>query len=239
MATYNSLSWQNENAFSSYPLSEDIEVQNFVVDAKFVQFDNFVPVLNNIYVESDRIELAITFDYGIDTAISFYKSRYLQGPVYRNIRIYEPVTKRHLGVIVFGEGVDTLWSSFVGRRITFNIPFAVETVRSIPLNDSVYTLDSSFGDITLGKTDTDKAVFYNTSTSLNSITLNAVSGNSIDPGQLKEGLRKINLVLPLDNNINLAPNDVVKITPVNNASLNVSLVSGSTNTAFSIPTLIA
>jgi hypothetical protein len=132
-----------------------------------------------------------------------------------------------------------LWSNFTGRRITFNIPFATETVRSIPLNDAVYTLDSAFGDITLGKTEDDKSVFYNTSQPLNSITLNAVAGNSIDPLQLKEGLRKINLVGPLDNNINLAPNDVVKITPVNNASLSVSLVSGSTNAAFAIPTLIA
>lgn len=239
MALYNPLNWQNENALSSYPLSMDIEIQNFIVDAKFTQFDNFVPILNNFYVENDRIEMTITFDYGINTSVVFYKSWYTQGIAYRNIRIYEPVSKRHLGVLVFGEGADTLWSNFTGRRITFNIPFATETVRSIPINDAVYTLDSAFGDITLGKTEGDKSVFYNTSQSLNSITLNAVAGNSIDPLQLKEGLRKINLVGPLDNNINLAPNDVVKITPVNNASLSVSLVSGSTNAAFAIPTLIA
>ena len=62
MAIYNPLSWQNENALSSYPFSEDIDVQDFIVDAKFVQFDNFLPILNYVLVERDRLNLTMTFD---------------------------------------------------------------------------------------------------------------------------------------------------------------------------------
>ena len=51
MANYNPLNWQNENGLSSYPFDRDLEVQDFIVDARFVQFDNYVPVYNNRIVE--------------------------------------------------------------------------------------------------------------------------------------------------------------------------------------------
>ena len=239
MAIYNPLSWQNENALSSYPFSEDIDVQDFIVDAKFVQFDNFLPILNYVLVERDRLNLTMTFDCGQIVDIPFYKEAADKGDLHRHLRIYTPSRERYLGVLSFGEGLYTLWTSYIGRKLVYNKLFLSDTVRSIPSKDAVYTLDGNFGEVQLATTTADNAIFYNVSTELNSITFNAVGGYTIpdDNTGRGEGLRKINLVKPLDNNINLASNDVVKITPLNASSLNIDLVSGSVSQSFIIPTL--
>ena len=237
MAIYNVLNWQNENALSSYPLNSDVDVQDFIVDARFVQFDNFVPVLNYVKIDSDRITLAITFDYGQHTAIEFFKSTYDNGEKYRVVRIYSPIDNRYMGSLTFGQGAAELWTSYVGRKLVYNISFAENTVRSIPSQDAVYTLDGNYGVIALGRTDSDTTIFYNcvNSSEDRSVVFNAVGGHAVSGN--KEGLRKINLVTPLNNNINLASNDVIKISSFNAASLTIDLVAGSPSTAFIIPTL--
>jgi hypothetical protein len=242
MATYNSLNWQNENALSSYPFDYDLEVQDLIVDARFVQFDNFIPILNYIYVDADRITLSVIFDYGEAANLVFLKDKYSLGEAYRHIRIYQPSNNRYLGDIVFGSGVQILWQQYIGQRISYNTPFSAETVRGIPSKDAVYLFDSSYGDITLSRTALDRAVFFNVSEEVNSITFNAVGGHSvtevINSGEA-QGLKQINLVKPLNNNINLASNDIVKISVVNAAALQISLVAGNKSTAFAIPSLIA
>lgn len=242
MATYNPLSWQNENTLSGYPFDRDLEVQGIIVDAKFVQFDNFIPVLNYIYVDFSKIELSISFDYGTSSSVTFLKSKYDLGNSYRHLRIYQPSNNRYLGTVVFGEGVQILWQQYAGQKLVLNVPFLSETVRSIPSKDAVYLFDSSYGDINLGRTEKDRTIFYNVSEEMNSITFNAVGGHSvtevIDEG-LVNGLKQINLVKPLHNNINLASNDIIKIASVNASSLQISLVAGNKSTAFSLPTLIS
>lgn len=242
MANYNPLNWQNENGLSSYPFDQDLDIQDFIVDARFVQFDNFTPKLNYINVDVTKIELSITFDYGENAALVFLKSKYDAGEAYRNIRIYQPGNNRYLGSVVFGQGALTLWQEYRGQRIVVNKPFAVETVRSIPSKDAVYLFDSSYGDVRLGRTELDRTIFYNVSEELNSITFNAVGGHSVTEviaAGTSNSLKQINLVKPLHNNINLASNDVIKITPVNASSLQISLVAGNKSSAFSIPSLIA
>lgn len=239
MATYNPLSWQNENALANYPFAELQEIQDLLVDARFVQFDGFIPILKQIRVDHDTITLSITFDYGEKTNIVLHKSTYMQGDAYRNVRMYSEDKSRYLGVLVFGLGAGTLWNDYVGRKLTYSSSFLPETVRSIPSKDAVYKLDDNYGDLELGRTDNDSTVFYNTSLELNAITLNAVGGHGVQAGQVKEGLRKINLVPPLHNNINLASNDVIKIRSLNGTSLTIDLVAGSSSKSFLIPTLIA
>lgn len=241
MASYNPLNWQNENGLSSYPFDSDLEVQDFIVDARFVQFDNFIPKLNYIYIDLAKIDISITFDYG-EANLTFLKSQYIQGDAYRNIRIYQPSNNRYLGSIVFGLGAETLWQQYSGQKIIHDVYFSADTVRSIPSKDAVYLFDSSYGNISLGRTAADTTIFYNTSEELNAITFNAVSGHSVDESSESgnsRGLKQINLVKPLHNNINLASNDVIKITPINTSSLQISLVAGSKASTFSIPSLIA
>jgi hypothetical protein len=145
-------------------------------------------------------------------------------------------------VITFGAGAETLWSTYVGRKITQTRKFLPSTVRSIPFNDAVYLFDGMFGDLSLSRVLEDKAIFYNTyKDTVNnkcSIVFNAVYGHAplvADPGVL----RKINLVGPVNNNINLAANDVIKITQVDNAYLSMDLVSGASDKTFSLPTLFS
>lgn len=239
MANYNPLSWQNEHALSNYPFTEAQEFQNLIVDASFVQFDNYLPTLNHISVAADRIHLSITFDYGTDSTTTYMKSTYTVGKQYNNLRLYTQDNSRYLGVLVFGEALSSLWQTAVGRKIYFKGSFVAESVRSIPSNDAVYSFDGNYGDLTLGRTSSDSSIFYNVSPELNSITFNAVRGHAISETSVKEGLRKINLVPPLNNNINLLSNDIIKIKSFNSASLTVDLVSGTSSTSFILPTLIS
>jgi len=242
MATYNPLNWQNENALSSYPFDEDLEPQDFIVDAQFIQFDHFVPALNSCYIDNDKIVLSFTFDFGVLANVAFLKDQYDSGEAYRSVRLHQPINNRYLGTVVFGAGVQLLWQQSKGQRLSFNRKFSATTVRSIPFKDAVYLFDSMYGDISLGRASEDRAIFYNVSEDLNSVTFNAVAGHSVNEdisAGLVEGLKQINLVKPLNNNINLASNDIIKITPVNAAALDISLVVGNKTASFTLPTLIA
>lgn len=246
MAIYNPLSWQNEQALTGYPFEALLDPQNFIVDAKFIQFDNFVPVLNYVRVNRDSLNLAITFDTEQITSLEFFKDVYTLGEAYQNLRIYTQDNSRYLGVIVFGSGAAELWSTSVGRKIVYDTPFSAEAVRSVPSQDAVYTLDGNYGDIKFGRSLDDTTIFFNTTkrteehpTALNAITFNAVANHAIPDNADMSGLRKINLVAPLNNNINLASNDTIKITTLNAASLTIDLVAGTASNAFILPTLIA
>jgi hypothetical protein len=242
MSIYNTLSWQNENALSSYPFEEDFEVNDFIVDASFIQFDGFIPVMSSVFVDKDDITLDITFDTGAKIGVKLYRHSYALGASYRRVKIYDPVTERYFGVLTFGLGAEILWSTHVGRKISKISKFLSSTVRSIPFNDAVYLFDGMFGDLALSRTLDDKTIFYNTyknnNTNKCSVVFNAVHGHAplyTDPGVL----RKINLVSPVNNNINLAANDVIKITQVENTYVRMDLVSGNVDNSFSLPTLFS
>ena len=238
MATYNVLERASENSLTSFPLTEELEVQNFIVDASFIQFDNFIPQLNRIFVDSDAIKLDITFDFGKLTSISFTRQAYLAGENYRHVRIYTPENDRYLGVLSFSSGAQTLWEQNTGRQFTYNIPFYTSTVKSIPSSCGVFLFDNRYGAVELTKPNTDNTIFYNISTIKNSITFNAVTNHSV-PSDSLGGLRKINLVRPIRNNITLAANDVIKFTPQNAATLNIDLASNSASSTVSVPTLFS
>jgi hypothetical protein len=235
MAIYNPLNWQNENALSSYPLTEAGDFQDFIVDAKFVQFDNFVPVLNYVQVNNTNIVFTITFDSGQLTTPPFLKSVYALGPAYRSLQIYTDSGDRYLGSITLGPGAASLWETSTGRKLLYDLPFAAQTVRSIPSADAVYTLDSNYGDVILGRSASDKTIFYNTTA--DSVVFDAVTHHTIDDPSVLNGLRKINLVSPVKNNINLASNDIIKVDVVNGASLTISLNAGAASNNSLIPSL--
>lgn len=242
MSTLNPLSWQNENNLSNYPLDNFTDYPSFISDANFVQFDTFVPVLKYVLVETTSIKLAIEFDAGLQENITFYKSRFLEQEAFRFLRIYTPDNSRYLGTLSFGQETINLWESFIGRKLTYNASFNSATVKSIPKNHGVYTFDSLYGSVVITKTAADESVFYNTYkfNSLNSnLIFNAVTYHEVKSSS--NALKKINLVKPVNNNITLSSNDLIKITPSTSAvgGLDISLVSGTPSKAFVIPTLIA
>ena len=234
MAKYNVLNWQNENSLSNFPLVSYIEFRDFLVDASFVQFDNFIPVLNTVTVNENSVTLTITFDYGINDSITLSRQTFIENANNSNIRLYTPANDRYIGVLSFGPGTLDLFKTHVGRTLALDMSFSPDTVKSIPLQDAVYTLDGLYGNLSLGRSDTDDSIFYNVAGTKKTIVLNAVKYHEITDTSKKQGLRKINLVPPLDNNINLSANEVLRVTPNSSKSLTISLLSGSPNKAFQI-----
>lgn len=244
MANYNPLSWQNESSLSNHPFDVELDIRDVIVDARFVQFDNFIPVLNYIEVERDLVRFTITFDDGINNSGSVKKTDFSQDDKYKCVRIYSASNYRYLGTITVGTGLYELWDAYVGRKLTYNTRFARYVTRSIPSKDAVYLFDGSFGDVELGRTAGDTTIFYNTVkleqniAGLNALVFNAVGGHSIDTVGVINGLRKINLVPPANNNITLSSNEVIKMS-VSNDTLTINLVAGAPATTFTVPTLIA
>lgn len=235
MAIYNVLSWRNENALTGYPIEGNLDVADFIVDAKFVQFDRFIPVLEYIMVQSDRITMAVTFDSGLIENIDFMKSAYLQGEGSHYLKIYTQDGSRYLGCLSFGSGAATLWESYVGRKMNHGLKFMKSTVRSIPSKDAVYSVGGLYGDVNFSRVTDDTSIFFNKALDLNALVFNAVDGHDVE--NIASGLRQINLVKPVDNNVDIASNDVIKLTQINGSSLTMSLVGESSGQSFIIPTL--
>jgi len=236
MATNNILEWANESSLSNYPFNSPFELEDCISAASFIQFDNFIPELKGMFIDIDNIVLDILFDFGRHSSIVFTKQKYLLGDAHRSVRIYTPNNNRYLGCIKFGLGLNTAWRQNVGRKIECSLPFISGLVKSIPSNSGVYTLDNVYGDVELNRTAQDSTIFYNLSTSKKTVTFNAVTNHEVPPGSYG-GLKKINLVSPVNNNINLAANDVIKITTLNASSLTIELVAGASSSEFSLPTL--
>jgi hypothetical protein len=260
MAEYNVLPWQNENSLSSYPLVFPLDFDGFIVDASFIQFDYFVPVLNTIFIGTDHIEITITFDKGQLTQ-TYSNSQFNAG--IREIRFIEN-NNRYLGCITVGEKTTFLWENFVGQNLIKNIPFLATVVKSIPSKDAVYTLDSLYGDIVFGveleevtsfstiggfnfqnnligglvfqNTGGGSNIFYNYNINKNALVFNAVANHTF-PEASVWALKRINLVPPINNNIYLASNDVLKFKSINNQKLQISLAGESASGASLVPTL--
>jgi hypothetical protein len=247
MAIYTTLSWQNENSLTSFPLAEPFDLENFLVDASFIQFDGFTPRLKKIKVFPEQLDVTILFDVGEVTS-TYHKS----SEAYC-LRFYEN-SARFLGSITFGAGLQIMWASYLGQQLERDLPFYRHLVKSIPLKDAVYTLDSLYGEIefdslmdsstiialpnTLNSTlATGKTIFYNTDKAKENLTFNAVKNHAIynNADKLKP-LKKINLVKPIDNNVYLSSNDVIKFNSFNNKRLNITLVGESSDISM-VPTL--
>jgi hypothetical protein len=241
MAINDALNYQNENELSGYPLRQGLEVANVISDASFIQFDNFVPVLKTILVDADKITVSVLFDSGLIDNITFLKSNYSE--ILNFVRVYQVdpynptnIHYRFLGTLTFGSGLPRLWSAYVGRKIVFDVPFTPETVRSIPSSGGVYTFDGCYGAVDLGSTQEDSSIFYNSVPASRSLVFNAVAGHVVESVS-SPGLKMINLVKPLNNNINIISNDVIKFNSFNAASLTIDLVAGSPSGAFKLPNL--
>jgi hypothetical protein len=250
MSDYKILSWQNETGLTNYPLTLPFDIQNLIVDASFIQFDNYVPELKLIVVNSQSIDITITFDIG-DVSESITTTDYQNGR--RHIRFID--SGRYLGCLTIGEGASGAWVTSLGRRIAKSIPFSQNTVRSIPSRDAVYSLDNKYGDVLFGalsdiedtfteiggiiyKTQAGgNTMFYNRSVELNSITFNAVGNHRIPDNAVElRALKKINMVPPRDNNIYIESNDVIKFNAINDQNLQITLV-GESSGASIVPTL--
>jgi hypothetical protein len=212
------LDWENQNAVSAYPFTEDAPYNNIIVDANFQQFDNFIPVLNYIEVSTDFLTLNITYDTGTTNFI-FLQSDYVAGTNFLRLM----VGTRYIGKLTFQDGVNTLWNTFVGQVLQFNLSFVATTVKSISLNSGVFSLAGLFGNVVLTTPSSDNTIFYNTIGS-NGLTFNAVGNFKLPYPLLSPALKLLNLISPTNNNIFISSDQVIQINGDGIGSLNVSLV---------------
>lgn len=202
------LPWLNENAKGPYPLSGDIGVRDLIVDASFIQYNNFIPVLKKLVVDSVGITFTIQFDKEIITFVKLAEG----SDVGDSIRLYGS-EGRYLGVVVFGAGVASSVINKAGLVVSTGIPFEACTVLSISKNSGVHSIESLFGDLSVLST---TSVFFGIDTDIDTgdpiVDFNAVSTPDA-PDALVIPLKTLNGVGPVLNNINLLDSEVIKITP--------------------------
>lgn len=241
MADTTVLSWQNENTLRNHPFTQFVDLAGFIVDASFVQFDGFKPVLNYVQVANSSMELSVQFDYG-EHLVTVEKSS-LESSSSFPLRMHATDRAgdnvRYLGCIVFGASARDVFERFVGQKLILAATFCTSLTRSIPSKDAVYSFDSMFGDVSLSRTVSDHCLFYNINSSYNSLTYNAVSNHRYDPSRRVTALKQLNLVKPVNNNIFIASNDVVKVEPVGGAAINISLVTSTAPGQSLLPTTLA
>ncbi len=218
----NILDWQNEHALTDYPLSAFIGYNDVVVDASFIQFDNFVPVLKTIAIT----DLAVTFTIEFDRETLDVVVEQTSFEPQAGVRIYG-ANNRYLGCLVLSHGVNNLFVLNAGTVQTLNIPFAATTVTSISTAGGVYSIDEQFGDLEFdtGLTDLVQEIFF--AIDGNVVTWNAVGYPEL-PTDSIQALKTLNGAIPLHNAVNITETALVKITP-QFGGLTFSLANGVLN----------
>ena len=211
------LDWHNENSLNHYPLSSRTEFDEYIADANYVQFDNFIPTLINFDVSNTEVTANITTDSGDLATEPFSTTDYDNG--LRSTKL--KYNGRFLGEIVFSDSVRDLWSSQPNRVLAINTSFSPIVVKTIPRASGVFTLDNHYGALTLDRAATDKNIFYNKTA--NGITINAVGNHALGDGNFQP-LKQLNFVPPVNNNITIGTNDIVKVVSPNESQLRFELV---------------
>lgn len=204
--------WLDENSKAEYPLSKNIGITSFIVDAAFQQFDGFVPVLKSVKVTDSTMELTIKFDL-LEKVITIIASDYVYG---LTKKIYAGT--RYLGSIAFGDGFLTMMSSFTNTTKVFNVAFASNVVAAIPTTAGVYSIQNLSGDVVIEGAAV-KHIFFG-------VTGNDVIWNAVglpDPLDFQP-IKTLNGISPINNSVSLADSEVIKIDPSFNGLL-ISLAS--------------
>lgn len=204
------LSWQNENGLTPYPLVASFGIDDFLLDANFIQFNNFIPTLNSIKVSEEHISINITFDK-IVKEISLNLSSFSVG---MSVAIYDGT--RFLGRLTFGNGAYTMWQQYVNQTLKVGKKFLPLVVRSIPSNVGVFSLGKTFGDVTVSP---DNNIHF-TQTG-QQVTIDAYSVLS----PLNQNvLKTLNSVAPIANNVFIQDSDLLKIAVSGSNTITISLI---------------
>jgi len=207
------LSWTNETGLSPYPLTKGFGYNSFLIDANFIQFDNFIPILHSIQVIDDEVIIRILLDNGVNE-ITLAKSFFSTSGVVHKIFDGD----RYMGKLVFGADAGYLVESEIANlnTKTINIPFLSHLVKSIPSNAGVFSIDSVYGTLSF---DSDEHIWYDTNS--NEVTFNAISGLDYQDDLY---LKTLNAVGPVSNSVYLKDSQVIKIKSVGNSAIEISLV---------------
>lgn len=226
------LDFENESLLTGYPIYAANLPKGLFTDARFQQFDDHTPILQTVTITNDYLELVIKFDLSVETV------RVLRSSVNSQRRTIEikHSNDRILGKLTFGSNFALILSEFQGRKLVVNTAFNPETVLSVDSSAALFSLDSLIGSVTITNTSSDDTFFINSYTT--GLTFNAVKNHKLPDSLSFVPLKQINLQKPVNNNIFLSTNDIVKLISQTSGGLQISLVS-TVNKANALPTLIA
>jgi hypothetical protein len=207
--TYN---WRTEKSLTSYPLAEGIGIENFIIDAVFIQFDGFIPVLQTIVVTEESIHISILFDTGVKKK-TIGSGGTVDGDI---IKFYDG--SRFLGKLLLGPGFTTMWDKFTDQTLTLNTQFISSLVKSIPSNSGIFSINNLSGGIHVTS---DSVIFFDVD--VNDITFNAAA---LDSALSSPALKTVNSVLPVNNNLTIKDGEIIKISSDGNA-VNINLIDES------------
>lgn len=205
------LSWQNETTLSPHPLERSIGPDSLLIDANFVQFDNFVPVLNAISAENDKISFEIQFDRVLKV-VEVDKSDLTGVPYVVTIR----EGTRYLGKLVLGADALNLYDDLASRRLITATKFLKYLVKSIPAGCGVYKVENLHGAVELTS---DSYVNYDILGQ--DVTFSAVALPEIST---EPYLKTLNLISPVQNNVYMKDSPLVKISSNGGYVVGFSLV---------------
>lgn len=193
------LNWLNENSLTPYPLEKTFGYDGLIIDANFIQFDNFIPVLNSIKFQDKKIAISITFDL-------LTKIIYLTEEDYNITNLVVTIEEggRYLGMLKFGNGL-TKFVNNSGEQFSLNIgiKFLPHLVKSIPSRSGVYSIDNKYGPFYfLG----DNYISFDVND--NDITFNAIY---YPPIETELYLKTLNSVGPTNNNVFIKNTDIIKV----------------------------
>jgi hypothetical protein len=224
------LEWQNETGLTAYPLQSSSSIDDFIVDASFVQFDNFIPTLVSVFPNSESIQITITFDTG-NITVTYTLLDFEAGKNF--VHIYQDGTKnRYLGSLVFGLGTANLFTNFVSVLMPLNIPFIPGTVTSVASNTGVFSFEGLIGDVVITRPATtlndDNSIFFNVSGT--NVVMNAVLYHAFLHNPPTQALTQVNRMGPQvqdgysSNSIFISSNDVVKFNSTSVGTIDINLV---------------
>jgi hypothetical protein len=207
----NVLSWQNETTLSPYPFFTSFGYDNFITDANFIQFDNFIPILNKIEIYDMYINIEMLFDSGIQT-ITVAKSNFMGLPYTKIIK----VDGRYFGKLIFGPDAAAICNELNNTVLLPAVKVLSFLVKSIPSNSGVYSLEKMYGNLTFSTT---ADIFFNIAGQ--NVTFNAVAlPNTVNNTYLKT----INGVAPTDNNIVINDSLIIKVSSTGASVVQFSLL---------------
>lgn len=210
------LEWQNELSLACYPLSKDVGLKNILVNARFQQFDNFVPTLVsinvslntsvwNILTDEGIIAVTVLNDIAAGTSISILGNQ-----------------ARHIGFVTIGAGLLSFITKYLNQTLKINTVFSASCVTSIPTNSGVFSIDKAYGDVLITK---EYRIFFE-------IAGQTMQWNAAGPPNIvttsSNPLKRINGVGPINNEVHMEDSEIIKIDPIN-GGLNLSLASSVLN----------
>lgn len=196
------LDFQNENQFDSfYPFSpyQGSHLSRVFTAASLIQLDGFVPVLQSVFVEVDRMTFTIKIDREILTVV-VNRNTFAVG---QSIVLRTSGNNVFVGELICGDGFETLWNSAVPFLYNTPASFAPQVIRSIPSKSGVYEINGKIGDIVF---ESNNNVFFEQAGQ--EITCNAVSYPDQTNGVF---LKTLNSIPPINSQIYLNDSELVRI----------------------------